>query len=499
MKLFQFFKKHTFLICSLLLVGILFVFHCWMAWPGQSYWDAPMMILLAKNGWHPALIVWMLEGMYALFGVHIYHLLLLYFIPFYFGIWLLMIAIYKKTKSYLSLLLCFPCFIANVYYLLFEMKSTSFSFGWVFLLYASTLYLILSEPKKKKFFILYSLIFIITLLSRHNAIFQVWPITFVWIGLYLKNKDLKLWPYLKRFIPLSIASGIFCLFLSGIGNQILSVSDNGNTYPATPTLIHQIVGACAPALDESCFSNDWWHPAWQNKPDRMLALDKKYREHPLDADFFASPFKNDIPFKYFTDLKGRFSKWFYGIKKYPFNYLLHVGRYYKAMWLQPVVLPSQGELLRHNYYKRFIDTSLKFNPASAREKAYRSELAYKIPESEFGIKWSDTQLRIDSELRKYLPKVDIIWFIGVNFVFFIIGIVLSIKKRDILFLFSITSAFAGILTGIMVPLFVPTPLPRYMMPVIICAIFAGIALMIKFCGHHLKKLQFKKITGNIIV
>ena len=99
--------NYPFLWVSLMIAIALCTFHCWLYWPGYIQDDAQTTLLLDKAGWHPAIMAYLLEIMYNLFGIHVYNLFLLTILPFYIGIWIIVYSAYLKTKSWFSLLLFF--------------------------------------------------------------------------------------------------------------------------------------------------------------------------------------------------------------------------------------------------------------------------------------------------------------------------------------------------------------------------------------------------------
>ena len=390
---------------------------------------------------------------------------------------------YMKTKSWFSLLFFFPCFVGNVFYAQVKMGCSSFSMSWTILLYAMTLYAALKpiEINKKKWFfwLCYGIVFVISLLSRHNAIIQVWPITLFWILCYLSNKKLSLWNYLKRFCFFSFLSGIFCISLLYGLNSALTRADNGNVYPATQMILHQIVASCAPELDESCFNKEWWTAGWSENKDRMNDLKKRYERNKLNSESFILANYGWRPFRIYTDLKGRFSKWLYAITKYPGNYMRHLGRYYQAFWFSKPKLVTQGELMREYQKDGMIYIANLWNPASEREMKFRQEMAEKMPENELGIRWDEKHKRTDNIIRKYYPSFNIFWFVCMNFISFIIACILFFKrKKNVLGFMLFSSSLSGVMSCIIIPAFSPIILIRYMNPVIFCAILNLIFLIL---------------------
>ena len=141
--------KCPFLFISLAITIALCWIHCSIYWPGFIQDDAQTTYLLLKSGWHPVIMADMVEMMYALFGYHIWTLFVLTMFPFYVGVWVIVWAVYKKTKSWWSLLFFFPCFSGNIFFLLIKMGSSSFAASYLFLLWALTLYVVFNKVELK--------------------------------------------------------------------------------------------------------------------------------------------------------------------------------------------------------------------------------------------------------------------------------------------------------------------------------------------------------------
>ena len=499
--------KNPFFTVSLLLCISLCFFQLWLYWPGYIQDDSQTTLLLIKSGWHPVIMAYLVEIMHNLFGVHVYNLFLLTMVPFYLGIWIIIYSVYIKTKSWCSLLLIFPCLIGNIFYALIKMGSSSFSLSWGVLLYALTLYMILQpvpQKRSKTFYIFYGIVFIIALLGRQNAILQVWPVTFVWIGLYLAPKELSFGKYFGYFIPLSVLSGIISSILLIGGSFALKSSDTNDAYPATLIVMHQIVATCAPEMDESCFNPDWWidgwseDSGWSKDPNRMERLKIKYEKYKTNPEAFSLSNYSDVTFKYFTNLKGRYSKLLYAIKKYPHNYIQHLKRYYMDVWSLAPYIPSQEKLLNRYYRDGMIQHANIWNSFSEREKIKIENMANQMPENELMINWTESKSYIDCYIRDYFPSFYIFDFIGINFMLFFMGIYLFAgDRKNILYLYLASTSGSGVLSSIIIPLFCPKIYVRYMDPVVICAALAIVCVMLllllqrkNICKFYKKVFQY---------
>ena len=479
-------QENLFVAISASLILAIFVFQNWLYWPGYIQDDSQTTLLLDKSGWHPAIMAYLLEIAYKLFGVHVYDLFLMITVPFYLGMFIIVYSVYKKTNSWLSILLIFPIFIGNVYYSIIKMSSISFLISWSYLLYAMTLYMVLRFEKKKiskTFYVFYGIVFIIALLSRHTAILHIWPVTFIWIAMFLSAKEYSFWGYIKRFVPLIILSALFCLTVSIGLNFMLAKSDKGHVYPESHIILHQIIGTCAPEMDESCFNPDWWYGKWATDPDRMKHLKEKYKRFREDSEVFSFSNTDDPAFKFFTNLEGRYSKWFYAIRKYPKNYFEHIHFFYIDYWqFHPSFLPSDAYTWKYTK-ETMLYQVMVFHPISERELKYFESIIDQIPVSERSLQWTDKKAKIEEYMRKNPFSYNMSVFVKTCFVLFLIGFMLFlIKRKNLLnvFLFSISTA--GVLNWIFVPPFCPRLFIRYVDPAIVLTVLSLEIFLIILCS-----------------
>ena len=473
MELKKYFNQdNLFYVISALLILVICVFQNWLYWPGYIQDDSQTTLLLDKSGWHPAIMAYLVEILHNLLGVHI-------------GLYIIVYSAYKKTNSLFSIFLIFPIFIGNVYYSIIKMGSSSFSISWSLLLYAMSFYMIVQFGKEKIskiFYVLYGIVFAIALLSRLNAILHIWPVTFIWIAMLLSTEEYSFWGYVKRFIPLAIFSGFFCVILFIGLNSILTKSDKGHVYPETLVVMHQIVAICAPEMDESCFNPDWWYGKWATDPDRMKHLKEKYKYYKQDAEAFSLSYTADPTFKFFTNLEGRYSKFFYALRKYPKNYIEHVHFFYIDLWQFPPNFITPQAFKRKYTVKKMLRQIYIFHPISERERSYFLSIANQIPDKERSLFWNDTKEGIDYAVRENILAFSLSVFVKICFAMFFMGLLLfSIKRRNLLnaFLFSVSSA--GILNWVIIPLFCPRLFIRYIEPAIICSVLAlGVFLIILY-------------------
>lgn len=190
------YKDRIFFVCSILIILLLFGFQAWLGFPGfHIIGDTYNSIGLIKDNWHPVFIAYCLEWLYALFGKHLYYLFFFNLIPFYAGLIFLVCGFYIHFKSVFALTPVLIVAVGNIYFQNF-IQYHSFALPMLlFCGYAMVLYAILVPPKHKVawtiLWIFIAIVFCIALLWRHNAIFSVFPVSFVVVYLYLTRKSLS--------------------------------------------------------------------------------------------------------------------------------------------------------------------------------------------------------------------------------------------------------------------------------------------------------------------
>ena len=177
----------------------------------------------------------------------------------------------------------------------------------------------------------------------------------------------------------------------------------------------------------------------------------------------------------------------------------HLKRYYQAFWFSDPQLVTQDKLLTQ--YPKFgmMFISCLWNPTSKREEKFRNELLEKIPDDEMGIKWDNRKMQIDNYVRTYYPSFDIIWFVCLNFISFIIACVFFFKReKNVLKFMLFASSVSGVLSCIIIPAFSPIILIRYMNPVIFSSLLSLIFLILMVQNEDVSEVK-DWIAGKIKV
>ena len=110
------FKKYLFPVVTGIICIALFLFNAWLAWPGYIHVDTPHSLLLAKDNWHPIIVVYLLQFFYWLLGTHVYYMLLFNLVPLYLGLFVFVLAFYQKFRTKWTFLFLFPALIGNIFF-----------------------------------------------------------------------------------------------------------------------------------------------------------------------------------------------------------------------------------------------------------------------------------------------------------------------------------------------------------------------------------------------
>ena len=472
-------KKYLFPIVVGISCSCLFLFHIWMAWPGYIHVDTPHSLLLTKDNWHPIIIVYLLQFFYWLFGVHVYYMLLFNLVPFYLGLFIFVLAFYQKFRTKWALLFLFPAFIGNIFFQNFVLHSSSLSPMWIFLLYAIVFYAVLNpiqgRIKQILFYGVTGIIFVLTLLSRHNAIVQVFPIAILWVvQLSLRYSFSK-----KKVFGVFLIATLVTLSVSVfIPRQLQS----RKSYPAQHILLHQMAGACVPADDSSCFKEEWYQVGsdWEK-------VKSEYQNNLFFADRFSTlqgqyrVFRGD-------KLEGLPKMWMWAILKHPYFYLQHVMRFVKQMWLKPVDIENIDLVQRNWFYDESDWLDGRFGVSFPKEERHIQF----TPEKTIIYKW----------LRQHLPFISNFAAIGLVWFCAVFSFILLLKKRkEILLWYIFLISGCGGVGYILFAMFSPTDYYRYMHPGLASAIASVIGLLIYGSSktHFKRKIKISPLCWGMVL
>ena len=451
-------------IIAFICIG-LFAVNFWLFYPGYIMTD--WIILMAYWGMdnhYPIMYVVLLKWLSDIFGRHLYMPLFFNLIPFYLGLFALCLGGWKRFHSKWCFLFLLPIFLGNVFFNNIMLHSSISSSMFVFLLWSLVLYQILVGITNKNMICLI-IAFIFTILSRHNALIQVYPIFFIYSYLIIKQmKQSHIW---AKYIGLLIFFALFTIF-SALG--LSSLLKKGTSYPENHILLHQIAGACVPNNDDTCFKREWYLYG-KNYSDVV----KTYENNKLNADNMSAQWIASRPFKT-GKLKGLKIAWLKAIIKYPRAYFVHVRRYISTMWRSDNITSITPN---HQHYSVYVNDIRWLKTIFLEE-----ELFYKS---------SLNKTKIYDFLRLISPCFNTIYFVVLNFILFIIIGILFFRKSNILLLYVLSSLVSSIAGSFIFCIFSPIPASNYIHPILISTTMAIIGIIVYFCSPNTTN-----ITTNLI-
>ncbi len=467
-------QKDFYPLIILLTTIFIFIFHYWLVVPGYfQISDVFVSMNDAYTGkmgnYHPVIVALFLRLLYKLFGYHSYYTLLSSLILFYTGIFFISTAIYVKYKNKLSILLLLLSFLANLFYANIlhdkDIMATSFVFASYSMLFFTICYNKNNKISKTIFII--SIIFIILgTLWRHNFIVTTYPI-FIYIihKLILKNIPTK--KYIFYFINYILIIAIFMIII--VKSFPLIVIDNNTenkewNYCANHLfLLH--IAACSTLSDDDSLIPKEWYSYNKNFED----LKSTYNSDRLNADNLASPWMLDRPMKGWIKYNNFKSVWLKYIIKYPNHFINHIFGFVKAF------LNISEKNIKHNSKS----IQYKDDPKWINQDFYNS-LDHK------SITLSKTKESIYNFLYKVLPGLKALYFAILNLIIFFISLILILIRYKnntintdnsnlLIFIFSVS--FSSLATSIIVIIFTPSVLYRYIYPIMPISILSLISFI----------------------
>ncbi len=467
-------KNHFAWIIAFICLS-LFSFNFWLFYPGYLSvdWGGYLLPSLESyfSNWHPVIYPFSLLKLSNIFGYHIWYSLLFNLIPFYLGVYTLVLSFWKKFHSQWCWLGLLPICVGNIFFNNIIMHGSFSSPMLIFLLWTIVLYQILVDINLKNT-IITCIAFIFATISRHNALIQVYPIFFIysWIIVQKSRPSHKLLKYISwcfLFAGLTLAVSI----------GIPSLLKEGRSYPSNHVFLHQIAGACVPSNDESCFKPEWYEEG-RSFDDVKL----EYQAYPLLADKMTWKSVEKHPFRA-GKLDDLSKLWLHSIIKHPSSYIKYVGSFIVQMW-HANSLDAQISFKEKNRCIRSSDC------IKLVDKYLSNEIFYETPVQ---------KVQILNLLKEIFPQIPTLFYITLNYVLFIISGVLFYKRRDFLLLYTLSSSIAGVAGSIIFCIFTPATLPRYIYPVIISTLTSTISIVLHFCTKtpilecNIEKTNFKEM------
>ncbi|MBO7332043.1 MAG: ankyrin repeat domain-containing protein [Alphaproteobacteria bacterium] len=464
-------KQHyVFVLLSFLFVG-LFLFHFWMAYPGFIMTDSQEFLLLYKNNWQPVCISYVMQFLFAIFGRHVYLLLLLNLIPFYLGIFFFSFGFYQKfrSKDVMLIVAVSLLFVSNHFFSNFNLLSSSIYPAFLVLLWGMTFYVYLNpiseKTKKYTFYSFLALIFLLTITSRHNAVLGVCPLG----GMFFLDKNKTLFKkilYLFSFIILCVFFGLF--FPNLVANE--------KSYPENHILLHRMAGTCVPADDPTCFPKEWYIPGktWED-------VKKVYMRHQTNADEMAGWWRNGKVFDGSVKKEKIKTYWLKAILKYPHHYLNQALMYWHIF--------ENGH--------RGKPTAAYLTQERTRDRDKYDQLIQFFDQEELYISFSETQHKIYNFLTPKLLLIKTKWFVWGLYFICTVSLIYFLKKR--LFTFMLFASCAGLLNMIGASLFSPVTSQRYVLSVSILFFISLVGYITFLKENYTPDILIKKIFRNGLI
>ena len=451
-----------FIIITILIGIILFIFQFWLGFPGwfqnpDLYWGSMNQNNL--RNWHPVLIQLTLICLYKIFGVHSYYLFLINLILFYSGLALIIISLFYKFKNKNVILLYLLVFAKELFFMnISEIKdSTAALFIWLLysLIFFQLLVKINNKPIRILLKIFTAIILLFGLLWKHNDIVTIYPIFILFVYKYLKNKEIKsIKNYIKSFVILMLLSAIILVGIVKVFPHIFGIHSN---YASNHLILLQIAGCSVPANDDSLIPNEWYENGRTFEDVKRF-----YNDNPLNADNLSMHWIKDRPFLHNVKLPNLEKVWIKYILKYPINYIKHI-----SIWLIAYINE------RSNY---------PICDVNQAQELYNDniELINKLNENEQKITFTPLRYKIYDFLFNNTIHIPIIYTVIISFIIFVIGFILIFIKKifdnDIL-IYSFSISLSAIATYIIVALFTPVVIFRYIYPVYPISIISLISFL----------------------
>ena len=476
---------YLFIIVSGIIVIAIFLFQYWLCFPGYfQYWDTWEVIWRGYTGdyddWRPVIISFVLRIIYSIFGYDTYYLFLINLLCWYIGLYIIVISAYLKFKNRLVIFMLLFSFIGNIFFtnINSEKDFTATLIVWLSL---SIMFFELISFRNSKV-LLFLKIFSIFLLFiaelwRHNFIVTVYPLFFVYLVINI-NRIVNIRKYIKSFLGLAV---IIAVILIMISQNFSLFFVNGSKSYSNHILLLQIAGCAFYSNDYSLIPDNWYIDD-KNSED----LKKLYIETNLIGDKYVTTWNENAPFYYFN-LENIKQVWIKYIIKHPISYLKHMINYTAYMWTTEAWSPA----LNGFNYRMTVDEIQDNAPLHVFTDEFYNASKNK------GIVFTPLREKIYTLLYTILPSINILIFVIFSILIFFISIFIFIRYRifrnNNFLLFSFFTSFSAFATSIIVALFTPVPLYRYIHPVSAITIIS----LISFITFIYDRGGFKKFIQEL--
>ncbi|WIH89991.1 hypothetical protein NEI02_09800 [Brachyspira pilosicoli] len=453
--------KKVFIISTILIALILFIFQFWLVYPGYfQYGDTigTMGEAFDRNyqNWNPVIIAVFLSFLYDIFGYHIFYILFLNLFLWYSSITLIILSLYIKYNKKRVIFLFLISFLANIFFMNIIHIKDSTATLWVFLSY-SLIFFVINSAKTKCIKILLSIFSVITLLIgmlwRLNFIVTVYPMfilyTYLLLGNNIKNKK----TYFIKFVSIMIISAVLLVSIVKIFPTLFIKDTSFSKLASNHIFLWQIAGCTVPSNDSSMIPNEWYAEG-----KTFEDIKKIYKKDPLLADPFGIYWATEKPIKS-EKLNNLKIVWIKSILKHPINFIIHNIRYSFYAILVPTWKIPNGNFQKLENYRKELYPYYVFI-----SKGYINNFDNK------GAIFSPIRDKIYTFIYNTSLDINIAFFVILSFILFIISIIFIYKNNNYLnnkiYIFYFSSSFSSLSTIIIVFLFTPAINYRYMYPII---------------------------------
>ena len=481
-----------FIIITILIGIILFIFQFWLGFPGyfQRY---DQYRILGKafgssnlNNWDPILYVQLLKLFFHLFGIHSFYFFLINLFCYYIAISMLIISLYLKFRNRFLIFLYLVPFLTGIFlYNFIQYKDYIFSLH-LFLLYSLIFTQLLIQLKnnlvKILLIILTGILLTITLLLRHNAIATIYPIFILLTYIILEKSISNVKMYLLKFLSIMLFFAIILLSIVKFTPRIFltkeQVSINGTINP----IIFNIGGIAYTSGDYSLIPKEWYLEG-KNYEDLKQAYYNSYYSNRLIFKETAPNMVIKIQDNFYA--KKVFKRY---LLKHPIGYIKFTCMianclwFYGFEWKEYFIRPDKIQSIEaHNPHNKDYKVSEKFSINEQR------------------IQFSNLKLKIYTLLYNASFNINNIISISICIiVFFASGLLWLLKSniRNRLLLFTFCVAFSGFATALIVIIFSPSGTPwesRYIAPVLPISIIS----LISFITFIYDRGGFKKFIKEL--
>lgn len=462
-------SNKLFIIVSISIGVILFLFHFWLVYPGY-FNDTDVFLPMVEgflgigNNAQPRIIGYVLSILYNTFGYYSFYILFINLFLWYFAITLIVISLYYKFYDIRILLLFFISFLNNIFFPnIFHIRDVTATLFFI-VSCSIILSLICIDYKymiiKISLYAIFLVLVTISMLWRHNFIVTVYPIfiiiTYKILNIFNFTNKIK---YILSFFSIMF---IFAIYLVLVFNffPIIVKSDQKSNFSTTHLFLMQI-SACAVVNNDDSMILEEWYENTKTFDD----LKKAYNKNKFNADILSAPWVKDRIFKSYG-LTSLEKSWIKYIIKYPIDYIKFILEFSLKIYNAPITYDfrlSSNDLQNISEWRNGYELNDLIKPSKAN--------------------FSNIKKLIYDFLYNFLPCIPfIIIFILLSNLLFIINLILITKKSfrsDQLFLLSFSIFFSSFSTAFITAIFLPVIDYRYIYPVIPITII-GIIIFVAF-------------------